>query len=62
MDFIQWYLIFRKELAARMGVNYTIYVASWTYSDVFKPYYDDELTPKDAVKKYISNKSVKLNG
>jgi hypothetical protein len=51
-SFKEWYLEFRSEMAKSFGVNYSISIASWTFSENHKHYYDKGFTPKEAVLKY----------
>ena len=56
-SFKEWYLEFRSEMAKSFGVNYSISIASWTYSENHKHYYDKGLTPKEAVLEYAASKN-----
>jgi hypothetical protein len=56
-SFKEWYLEFRSEIAKSFGVNYSISIASWTFSENHKHYYDKGLTPKEAVLEYASSKN-----
>jgi hypothetical protein len=46
VSFKEWYLEFRSEMAKSFGVNYSISIASWTFSENHKHYYDRGLTPR----------------
>jgi len=56
-SFKEWYLEFRSEMAKSFGVNYSISIASWTFSENHKHYYDKGLTPKEAVLEYAASKN-----
>jgi hypothetical protein len=56
-SFKEWYLEFRSEMAKSFGVNYSISIASWTFSENHKHYYDKGLTPKEAVLEYATSKN-----
>jgi hypothetical protein len=56
-SFKEWYLEFRSEMAKSFGVNYSISIASWTFSENHKHYYDKGLTPKEAVLEYVASKN-----
>lgn len=56
-SFEEWYLEFRSEMAKSFGVNYSISIASWTFSENHKHYYDKGLTPKEAVLEYAASKN-----
>ncbi len=59
-SFKEWYLEFRSEMAKSFGVNYSISIASWTFSENHKHYYDKGLTPKEAVLEYAASKKLPL--
>lgn len=59
-SFKEWYLEFRSEMAKSFGVNYSISIASWTYSENHKHYYDKGLTPKEAVLEYAASEKLPL--
>lgn len=54
-SFKEWYLEFRNEMVKSFGVNYSISIASWTFSENHKHYYDSGLTPKEAVLEYAAS-------
>ena len=54
-SFESWYLKFRSEMAKSFDVNYSISIASWTFSENYKHYYDRGLTPKEAVIEYTTS-------
>ena len=56
-SFIEWYLEFRSEMAKSFDVNYSISIASWTFSNNHKHYYDKGLTPKEAVLESATSKN-----
>jgi hypothetical protein len=61
ITFEDWYLEFRNEMAKSFGVNYSISIASWTFSENHKHYYDNGLTPKEAVLQYELKKINKIS-
>lgn len=44
-------------MAKSFGVNYSISIASWTFSENHKHYYYRGLTPKEAVLEYAASKN-----
>jgi len=55
--FENWYLDFRSEIAKSFGVNYSLSIASWTFSKNFRHYYEQGLSAKEAVLEYTASKN-----
>ncbi len=56
VEFREWYLRFREEVAKSFGANYSICIASWTFSENYKYFYDKGLTPKEAMNELRNKK------
>ena len=48
LNFENWYLRFRVECVKLFNVDYVICNISWTFSNLYKHYFDKGLTPKEA--------------
>lgn len=56
-SFGEWYLQYRVEMAKKFNVNYAISIASWTFSEHHRKYFDRGLSPIEAVSQYILDKT-----